>query len=149
MYCQVAACYSSTMFMFPLRRRCGLDVVIDGGGGGGGGGKFKHTHTHTHTHTAQKDPREQHKASVQRCIQFLVHASQCRDPLCTQPGCIKIECVLGHFKNCRLQASVSCAICKAFLLLSYSHAKSCTDEKCLVLLCTRIKKKLREQLRNS
>lgn len=105
-------------------------------------GKLKHTHTQD---PAQKDPREQHKASIQRCIPFLVHASQCRDPMCTQPGCIKIKIVLRHFKICWLRASVGCALCKAFLLLCYSHAKSCTDEKCLVLLCARIKKKLRER----
>ena len=95
---------------------------------------------------AQKDPREQRKASIQRCIQFLVHASQCRDPMCNQPDCIKMKRVLRHTRNCKkLRQSGSCTICKQFLLLCYSHAKSCTNDKCPVPICARIKKNLREQ----
>ena len=95
--------------------------------------------------TAQKDPREQRKASIQRCIQFLVHASQCRDPMCKQPSCIKMKRVLRHTRDCKLRLSSNCTICKQFLLLCYSHAKSCTNDKCPVPICARIKKNLREQ----
>ena len=95
--------------------------------------------------TAQKDPREQRKASIQKCIQFLVHASQCRDPMCKQPSCIKMKRVLRHTRDCKLRMSGNCTICKQFLLLCYSHAKSCTDDKCPVPICARIKKNLREQ----
>ena len=95
--------------------------------------------------TAQKDPREQRKASIQKCIQFLVHASQCRDPMCKQPSCIKMKRVLRHTRDCKLRMSGNCTICKQFLLLCYSHAKSCKDDKCPVPICARIKKNLREQ----
>ena len=94
---------------------------------------------------AQKDPREQRKASIQRCIQFLVHASQCRDPMCKQPSCIKMKRVLRHTRDCKVRMSGNCTICKQFLLLCYSHAKRCTDDKCPVPICARIKKNLREQ----
>ena len=89
--------------------------------------------------TAQKDPREQ------KCIQFLVHASQCRDPMCKQPSCIKMKRVLRHTRDCKLRMSGNCTICKQLLLLCHSHAKSCTDDKCLVPICARIKKELRAQ----
>ena len=93
----------------------------------------------------QKDPREQRKASIQKCIQFLVHASQCHDPMCKQPSCIKMKRVLRHTKDCKLRMSGNCTICKQFLLLCYSHAKTCNDDKCPVPICARIKKNLKEQ----
>ena len=95
--------------------------------------------------TAQKDPREQRKASIQKCNQFLVHASQCRDPMCKQPSCSKMKRVLRHTRDCKLRMSGNCIICKQFLQLCYSHAKSCKDDKCPVPICARIKKNLREQ----
>ena len=93
----------------------------------------------------QKDPREQRKAFIQKCIQFLVHASQCRDPMCKQPSCIKMKRVLRHTRDCKLRMSGNCTICKQFLLLCYSHAKTCNDDKCPVPICARIKKNLKEQ----
>ena len=95
--------------------------------------------------TAQKHPREQRKASIQKCIQFLVHASHCRDPMCKQPSCIKMKRVLRHTRDCKLRISGKCTICKQFLLLCYSHAKSCKDDNCHVPICARIKKNLCEQ----
>ena len=38
-----------------------------------------------------------------------------------------------------------CTVCKQFVLLCISHAKSCTVDKCPVPVCARIKKNLREQ----
>ncbi len=93
----------------------------------------------------EQDPRAQRKASIEKCIQFLVHASQCRDPTCKLPSCIKMKRVLRHTRDCKLRMSGSCTVCKQFLLLCYSHAKSCTEDKCPVPVCARIKKKLREQ----
>ena len=92
-----------------------------------------------------KDPREQSKAFIQKCIRFLVHASQCLDVMCTQPGCIKMKRIFRHTRDCELQMSENCITCKQFLLLCYSHAKNCNDDECLVPVCTRIKKNLREQ----
>ena len=95
--------------------------------------------------TAQKDPREQRKASIQERIQLLVHASQCRDPMCKQPSCIKMKRVLRHTRDCKLRISGNCTICKQFLLFCYPHAKICTDDKCRVPFCAWIKKELRAQ----
>jgi len=95
--------------------------------------------------TAQKDPREQRKASIQKFIQFLVHASNCCDHMCKQTSCIKMKRVLRHTRDCKLRMSGNCTICKSFLLLCYSHAKSCKDDNCCAPICARIKKNLCEQ----
>ena len=91
------------------------------------------------------DPKEQRKAQIQKCIQFLIHASKCRDPACKQPSCVRMKRVLRHTRDCKLRMSGNCSICKQFLLLCYSHARTCTEDKCPVPVCARIKKTFREQ----
>ncbi len=97
---------------------------------------------------SQKDPKEQRKASIEKCIRFLVHATQCHNPHCKQPSCIKMKRVLTHTRECRLMLSgkwTQCTICKQFVLLCISHAKSCNVDRCPVPVCARIKKNLRDQ----
>lgn len=95
-----------------------------------------------------KDPREQRKASIEKCIRYLVHATKCHDPHCKQPSCIKMKRVLTHTRECKLMLSNKwnmCKICKQFVLLCISHAKNCNEDKCPVPVCARIKKNLRDQ----
>ena len=95
-----------------------------------------------------KDPKEQRKASIEKCIRYLVHATKCHDPHCKQPSCIKMKRVLTHTRECKLMLSNKwslCKICKQFVLLCISHAKNCNEDKCPVPVCARIKKSLRDQ----
>ena len=95
-----------------------------------------------------KDPREQRKASIEKCIRYLVHATKCHDPHCKLPSCIKMKRVLTHSRECKLMLSNKwsmCKICKQFVLLCISHAKNCHEDKCPVPVCARIKKNLRDQ----
>ena len=95
-----------------------------------------------------KDPREQRKASIEKCIRYLVHATKCHDPHCKLPSCIKMKRVLTHSRECKLMLSNKwsmCKICKQFVLLCISHAKNCNEDKCPVPVCARIKKNLRDQ----
>ena len=50
-----------------------------------------------------KDPREQRKASIEKCIHHLVHATKCHDPHCKQPSCIKMK-QLSSVTHPRVQA---------------------------------------------
>lgn len=95
-----------------------------------------------------KDPKEQRKASIEKCIRFLVHATQCHNVHCKQPSCIKMKRVLTHTRDCKLMLTGKwnqCNVCKQFVLLCISHAKSCNVDKCPVPVCARIKKNLRDQ----
>ena len=96
----------------------------------------------------QLDPQKARQASIEKCIRALVHATQCRDPHCKQPSCIKMKKVLTHTKECKLMLARKwnqCTICKQFVLLCISHAKNCNEDTCRVPLCTTIKKNLKEQ----
>ena len=96
----------------------------------------------------QLDPQKASQASIENCIRALVHATQCRDPRCKQPSCIKMKKVLTHTKECKLMLARKwnqCTICTQFVLLCISHARNCNEDTCRVPLCTIIKKNLKEQ----
>uniref|UniRef100_A0A6P4FM40 histone acetyltransferase n=1 Tax=Drosophila rhopaloa TaxID=1041015 RepID=A0A6P4FM40_DRORH len=71
----------------------------------------------------QADPEEARKQSIQRCIQSLVHACQCRDANCRRPSCHKMKRVVQHTKNCRRKTDGGCPICKQLIALCCYHAK--------------------------
>ena len=96
--------------------------------------------------TTAQDPQARKNASVQKMIEFLIHASKCRNPQCKIPNCIKIKRVLRHTRDCRLRATGQhCLICKQFLFIVYSHAKTCKETNCPVgLICKRVKQNIQD-----
>ena len=93
----------------------------------------------------QTNPEESRRVSIQRCIQSLVHASQCRDANCRLNTCQKMKRVVAHTKNCKRKTNGGCPICKQLITLCCYHAKHCHEAKCLVPFCFNIKHKLRQQ----
>ena len=93
----------------------------------------------------QTNPQESRRLSIQRCIQSLVHACQCRDANCRQPSCQKMKRVVAHTKGCRRKTNGGCPICKQLIALCCYHAKHCQEQKCPVPFCLNIKHKLRQQ----
>lgn len=93
----------------------------------------------------QANPQEARKLSIQRCIQSLVHACQCRDANCRNPSCQKMKRVVTHTKLCKRKTNGGCSICKQLIALCCYHAKHCQETKCLVPFCSNIKYKLKQQ----
>lgn len=93
----------------------------------------------------QANPQEARKQSIQRCIQSLVHACQCRDANCRLPSCQKMKRVVQHTKNCKRKTNGGCPICKQLIALCCYHAKHCQEIKCPVPFCANIKYKLKQQ----
>lgn len=84
-------------------------------------------------------------ASIQKAIESLIHASQCRNSQCKIPSCIRIKRILRHTRDCRLRAmGNNCQICKQFLFLVYSHAKNCKETNCPVAICKRVKQNIQD-----
>ena len=85
-------------------------------------------------------------ASIQKAIESLIHASQCRNMQCKIPSCIRIKRVLRHTKDCRLRAmGAPCHICKQLLFLVFSHAKNCKETNCsLGSMCKKVKKNIQD-----
>ncbi|XP_060705627.1 histone acetyltransferase p300-like [Hemiscyllium ocellatum] len=85
------------------------------------------------------------RLSIQRCIQSLVHACQCRNANCSLPSCQKMKRVVQHTKGCKRKTNGGCPICKQLIALCCYHAKHCQETKCPVPFCLNIKHKLRQQ----
>uniref|UniRef100_A0A8C2I4F5 histone acetyltransferase n=1 Tax=Cyprinus carpio TaxID=7962 RepID=A0A8C2I4F5_CYPCA len=94
---------------------------------------------------ASKSPQESRRLSIQRCIQSLVHACQCRNANCSLPSCQKMKRVIQHTKGCKRKTNGGCPICKQLIALCCYHAKHCQENKCPVPFCLNIKQKLRQQ----
>ncbi|CAD6188119.1 unnamed protein product [Caenorhabditis auriculariae] len=86
--------------------------------------------------------------SIQRCIQSLVHACQCRDANCRRMSCHKMKRVVQHTKMCKKRINASCPVCKQLIALCCYHAKHCNREQCSVPFCMNIRQKLAEQKRS-
>ncbi|XP_051573028.1 CREB-binding protein-like isoform X2 [Myxocyprinus asiaticus] len=94
---------------------------------------------------ANKSPQESRRLSIQRCIQSLVHACQCRNANCSLPSCQKMKRVVQHTKGCKRKTNGGCPVCKQLIALCCYHAKHCQENKCPVPFCLNIKQKLRQQ----
>uniref|UniRef100_A0A672HTJ7 histone acetyltransferase n=1 Tax=Salarias fasciatus TaxID=181472 RepID=A0A672HTJ7_SALFA len=94
---------------------------------------------------ASKSPQESRRLSIQRCIQSLVHACQCRNANCSLPSCQKMKRVVQHTKGCKRKTNGGCPVCKQLIALCCYHAKHCQENKCPVPFCLNIKHKLCQQ----
>ena len=91
------------------------------------------------------NPQDNKRFAIQRCIQSLVHACQCRDANCRLPSCHKMKRVVSHTKQCKRKSNGGCPICKQLIALCCYHAKMCQEAKCPVPFCQSIKQKLKQQ----
>nr|XP_057905325.1 CREB binding protein b isoform X2 [Doryrhamphus excisus] len=101
--------------------------------------------SNTQNAEASKSPQESRRLSIQRCIQSLVHACQCRNANCSLPSCQKMKRVVQHTKGCKRKTNGGCPVCKQLIALCCYHAKHCQENKCPVPFCLNIKHKLRQQ----
>ncbi|XP_057682643.1 histone acetyltransferase p300 isoform X2 [Corythoichthys intestinalis] len=97
------------------------------------------------TGAATQSPGDSRRLSIQRCIQSLVHACQCRNANCSLPSCQKMKRVVQHTKGCKRKTNGGCPICKQLIALCCYHAKHCQENKCPVPFCLNIKHKLCQQ----
>ncbi|KAM6957846.1 histone acetyltransferase p300-like [Aplochiton taeniatus] len=101
--------------------------------------------SHNAAAAATQSPGDSRRLSIQRGIQSLVHACQCRNANCSLPSCQKMKRVVQHTKGCKRKTNGGCPICKQLIALCCYHAKHCKENKCPVLFCLNIKHKLRQQ----
>ena len=94
---------------------------------------------------ASQNPQESRRQSIQRCIQSLVHACQCRDANCRMNSCQKMKRVVQHTRQCKKKTNGGCQICRQLIALCCYHAKHCREDRCPVPFCLNIKQKLNQQ----
>jgi E1A/CREB-binding protein len=86
----------------------------------------------------------QRQQSMQRCIEALLHAVNCRNANCVNRSCFRYKRVIQHTKECKGKNS-QCNVCKQVIFLCWYHAKSCMEQNCQVPFCTNLKTKIQKQ----
>ncbi|XP_055350950.1 histone lysine acetyltransferase CREBBP-like [Paramacrobiotus metropolitanus] len=80
-------------------------------------------------------------ATVDHCLQALLHVGYCRETVCSQPGCDKMKILLCHTKTCPHKPELQCSLCWPLIAVCCYHAKQCHEPQCLVPFCQVIRAK--------
>ncbi|XP_010539592.1 PREDICTED: histone acetyltransferase HAC1-like [Tarenaya hassleriana] len=90
-----------------------------------------------------KEARQLRVLQLRKMLDLLVHASQCRSPLCQYPNCRKVKGLFRHGIQCKVRASGGCVLCKKMWYLLQLHARACKESACHVPRCRDLKEHLR------
>ncbi|XP_044184827.1 CREB-binding protein-like [Acropora millepora] len=93
----------------------------------------------------QLTAQEERRLKIQRCIQSLVHATNCPEVNCSLPSCTKMKRVVEHAKICKRKTGGGCGVCKELVHLGCYHAKQCEERECTVPFWGHIKLKQQQQ----
>ena len=97
--------------------------------------------------TQQLSAQEERQLKIQRCVQNLVHATQCCKINCQHLSCAKMKRVMEHTKTCQRKIGGGCPICQISIFLCCYHARRCLARVSVVPFCRHIKLKLRQRQR--
>ena len=82
---------------------------------------------------------EQRRSTIQVYSQALAHAAQCRNVHCRAPNCSRMRTYVSHMRNCERKGV--CITCRQLMPLCVNHARSCTESRCAVPYCQKIREK--------
>lgn len=103
-------------------------------------------HDNGSTNNAKRpNTHETRVQSLKRCINSVVHASQCLDVHCHQPSCQKMKRIVAHGRICNRRTNGGCPICKQLIALYCYHSRYCQEPKCPLPFCPKIKANLKQQ----
>nr|XP_043614914.1 histone acetyltransferase HAC1-like isoform X2 [Erigeron canadensis] len=108
-------------------------------------GGIDHPHKLTHhpsiaeRDAQNKEARQQRVVQLRKMLDLLIHASQCRSPLCQYHNCRKVKGLFRHGTQCKLRASGGCLLCKRMWYMLHLHSRACKDSQCTVPRCRDLK----------
>ncbi|CAF1106206.1 unnamed protein product [Rotaria sordida] len=89
--------------------------------------------------------QQQRQLTMQRMLDAIRHAVQCRNANCIYKNCAVCKRLLQHTKECTKASRSQCQHCNKFLSPIWLHAKTCTDQNCLLPFCATFKNKIQRQ----
>lgn len=82
------------------------------------------------------------KKSLQECLKALVHATLCPYEGCNLKFCRTLKSLGQHMRICQKKNGGTCRFCKQFTIICFQHAKTCTEIRCLVPSCLKIRSRM-------
>lgn len=76
--------------------------------------------------------QQQRQLTMQRMLDAIRHAVQCRNANCLSKNCTQCKLLLKHAKDCTKASRNQCAFCNKLIAPIWVHAKTCSDQNCVV-----------------
>lgn len=76
--------------------------------------------------------QQQRQITMQRMVETIRHAVQCRNANCIFKNCSPCKRLIQHTRECTKASRTQCQLCNKILSPIWFHAKTCTDQNCLV-----------------
>ncbi|XP_022847823.1 histone acetyltransferase HAC1-like isoform X2 [Olea europaea var. sylvestris] len=117
-------------------------------------GGVDHPHKLTNNQCKERDEqnteaRQIRVMQLRKMLDLLVHASQCRSPLCQYPNCRKVKGLFRHGFVCKVRASGGCPLCKKMWSLLQLHSRACKESQCNVPRCRDLREHTRRMQQQS
>jgi E1A/CREB-binding protein len=97
--------------------------------------RMERTDETTETSTSsdiQLNIQQQKQVAIQKMLDTIRHAIQCRNANCIVRHCARCQRLLQHTKECTKPSRNQCVHCNTILRPIWAHAKTCTDQNCPV-----------------
>ncbi|CAF0772590.1 unnamed protein product [Adineta steineri] len=89
--------------------------------------------------------QQQRQATMQKMVDAIRHAIQCRNANCIFKNCSPCKRLLQHVNDCTKLARNQCQHCSKLLAPIWFHTKTCTDQHCPLPFCQSFKHKIQRQ----
>jgi E1A/CREB-binding protein len=76
--------------------------------------------------------QQQRQLTMQRMLDAIRHAIQCRNANCLNKTCSQCKILLKHNNDCTKVSRNQCTLCSKLILPIWFHAKTCSDQSCPV-----------------
>lgn len=76
--------------------------------------------------------QQQRQMAMQRMLDAVRHAVQCRNANCIFKDCAPCQRLLQHARDCPKGPKNQCTLCNKLITPIWAHAKTCTDPNCPV-----------------
>lgn len=94
------------------------------------------------------NPRAEHDQQIRAHLDIILHAGSCSGPPgCASQNCQRMKQLFQHIGGCDVTYKRGCKICMRLFALLTRHSKDCSEAKCPIPYCGRIKERTRMLLR--
>ncbi|KAI3813302.1 hypothetical protein L1987_18022 [Smallanthus sonchifolius] len=128
--------YSSMMILYHFKHNLAVQPKVD----------TCHTHNlippsaEVTSEPRKEQPQNQKNETLNRALDALIHASQCKTKDGCYPDCQTVKMLLQHASICTMGRRNGCETCRGAWWILNNHVNTCTKPNCTIPRCTDIRK---------